>query len=555
MSDTTTLNETTRTLDGTEYIRLATAGANWKTQISSIETFFAAPMTSVSDTNVTLTLGGSPATSLLSATSLTMGWTGTLAAGRLNANVVQAVTNDTNVTGSIASQTLTLGWTGTLAAGRLNANVVQSVVNDTNVTGSITSQALTLGWTGTLAVGRGGTGDSTLTLNGVLYGNGTSAVSITAQGAANTVLWANAGAPSFVANPVIGTSVTCPLIIGGTAAGSTLTLQSTSGAGTSDAIIFQTASQLERARLDTGGSLNIGNVGAIILDHVGNAPKLQVAVTNTDNIDTRRYSADPIGSSIIGTKSRGATIGTNTVVVAGDGLLQLLGVGYDNTGTPVQRASAAISLQADATPTVGSVPGRIVFQTVPSGSTTLTEAARIDANQNFIFSTAALATNATNGFLYVDSCAGAPTGTPTSYSGRVPLVFDTTNNNLWMYDAGWQLIPATWNTAWSSTTPTPTPGGGAFTTATATVRVAVMGKTAHVRGQLVVTTLGTASGAVTIPLPFTVSAQLATCPGICVNVNTAVTSNMYFNVNSANLTLNITVAAQTYIFAGVCEIN
>ena len=41
-----------------------------------------AALTQSNDTNVTLTLGGTPATSLLNAVSLTMGWTGTLAVGR-----------------------------------------------------------------------------------------------------------------------------------------------------------------------------------------------------------------------------------------------------------------------------------------------------------------------------------------------------------------------------------------------------------------------------------------------------------------------------------------
>lgn len=54
------------------------------------------------------------------------------------------------------------------------------------------------------------------------------------------------------------TSVTSPLMIGGTGAGSTLTVESTSGAGTTDAIIFQTASQSEKMRLFTGGTLGIG---------------------------------------------------------------------------------------------------------------------------------------------------------------------------------------------------------------------------------------------------------------------------------------------------------
>lgn len=75
-------------------------------------------LTKTDDTNVTLTLGGAPTTALLTAASLTLGWTGTLAAARLNANVVQAITNDTNVTGSIALQTLTLGWTGQLSIAR-----------------------------------------------------------------------------------------------------------------------------------------------------------------------------------------------------------------------------------------------------------------------------------------------------------------------------------------------------------------------------------------------------------------------------------------------------
>ena len=119
------------------------------TDISGTATAAQLPSTVVNaitnDTNVT----GS-----ITAQNLTLGWTGTLAAGRLNANVVQSVTNDTNFTGSISAQTLALGFTGTLAAGRLNSNVVQSVVNDTNFTGSISAQALTLGFTGTLAAGR-----------------------------------------------------------------------------------------------------------------------------------------------------------------------------------------------------------------------------------------------------------------------------------------------------------------------------------------------------------------------------------------------------------------
>ena len=43
------------------------------------------------------------------------------------------------------------------------------------------------------------------------------------------------------------------------------------------------------------------------------------------------------------------------------------------------------------------------------------------------------ATSATAGFPYVPVCAGAPTGTPTSVTGMVPMVFDSTNKKIWIY--------------------------------------------------------------------------------------------------------------------------
>jgi hypothetical protein len=54
------------------------------------------------------------------------------------------------------------------------------------------------------------------------------------------------------------TSNTTSLLNGGAAAASTLTLQSTSGVGTSDAVIFKTGSQVERMRIDTSGNVGIG---------------------------------------------------------------------------------------------------------------------------------------------------------------------------------------------------------------------------------------------------------------------------------------------------------
>jgi hypothetical protein len=61
----------------------------------------------------------------------------------------------------------------------------------------------------------------------------------------------------------------------------------------------------------------------------------------------------------------------------------------------------------------------------------------IDSNRNIVAgASAALATTATDGFLYVPTCAGTPTGTPTAITGMAPIVVNTTNNKLYFYSGG-----------------------------------------------------------------------------------------------------------------------
>jgi len=105
---------------------------------------------------------------------------------------------------------------------------------------------------------------STATSTGtILRADGTNWAATTATypttAATGTILAAGStNVISATATPTIGTSLTVPLISGGTTASSTLTLQSTSGAGTSDSIIFNTGSQLAAMTLDTGGRTILG---------------------------------------------------------------------------------------------------------------------------------------------------------------------------------------------------------------------------------------------------------------------------------------------------------
>lgn len=68
-----------------------------------------AALTRTNDTNVTLTLGGAPTTALLEATSLTLGWTGTLAVARGGTGVASSTGSTAVVLSNLPQFTSTIG--------------------------------------------------------------------------------------------------------------------------------------------------------------------------------------------------------------------------------------------------------------------------------------------------------------------------------------------------------------------------------------------------------------------------------------------------------------
>lgn len=72
------------------------------------------------------------------------------------------------------------------------------------------------------------------------------------------------------------------------------------------------------------------------------------------------------------------------------------------------------------------------------------EGAGTGSDGSVAFNDAALATNATVGFMMIPSCAGTPSGTPADIpTGQIPLVWDSTNLKLYAYTAGaWRASAA-----------------------------------------------------------------------------------------------------------------
>jgi hypothetical protein len=121
-------------------------------------------------------------------------------------------------------------------------------------------------WNGSaIGIAYGGTGVTATPTNGqLLIGNATGYTLATLTQGTNISITNGAGSISIAtsATPSFATSVTSPLIIGGTAASSPLTLQSTSGVGTTDSILFKVGNNGATTAMSiaTGGTVTIGTL-------------------------------------------------------------------------------------------------------------------------------------------------------------------------------------------------------------------------------------------------------------------------------------------------------
>ena len=161
-----------------------------------------------------------------------------------------------------------------------------------------------------------------------------------------------------------------------------------------------------------------------------------------------RMTLDTSGNLLVGTTSATFTYQTGLTATArtaisegGFDVLNLISTGNNPVLSFSQPNSASTIFRYAnirgimTTTTAGSEAGALTFST-STGGLNGAERLRVDSAGNVIINTAAIATTATDGFLYVPTCAGTPTGTPTTYTGRAPIVVNTTNNKLYFYSGG-----------------------------------------------------------------------------------------------------------------------
>jgi hypothetical protein len=192
--------------------------------------------------------------------------------------------------------------------------------------------------------------------------------------------------------------------------------------------------------IDASGNLFKGNTTSIATVIAAGA---QINGTGTDAyLELGRWSANAANPGLILAKSRGAAVGTNTLVASADNLGELTWAGADGTAFV---AAARIQGAVDGTPGTNDMPGRLVFSTTADGAAATTERMRIDSTGNVGIGTtpnasALLDVQSTTKGVRMPNMTSVQKNAIASPAAGL-MVFDTTLAKLCVYSgAAWQTI-------------------------------------------------------------------------------------------------------------------
>ena len=148
----------------------------------------------------------------------------------------------------------------------------------------------------------------------------------------------------------------------------------TNTGGASTATLEFNVQGSERARIDSSGRLLVGTSTALASAFGTVSPRLQIATTTSGPISFFSYANDAFAARLDLSKSRGTTVGTNTVVADGDDLGDIYFNGADGTNFI---PAGLIRCEVDGTPGANDMPGRLVMSVTLDGASSPTEALRI----------------------------------------------------------------------------------------------------------------------------------------------------------------------------------
>lgn len=175
--------------------------------------------------------------------------------------------------------------------------------------------------------------------------------------------------------------------------------------------------------------------------------KILGAITDMPNGNAAwRMSSLTIGSA--GTLT-GVT--ANVLALSNGANAQNIDIFNTTTGSEKTTIGYASNVFVIKTSASGGTPRSITIEAGTGGSVVInTDGANarwtVNNNGHLVGSSArnlymgAGSTGMTNGFVYIPAAAGAPSGTPTSNSGTIPLYYDSTNNRIYAYNGAWRSV-------------------------------------------------------------------------------------------------------------------
>jgi hypothetical protein len=142
--------------------------------------------------------------------------------------------------------------------------------------------------------------------------------------------------------------------------------------------------------------------------------------------------------SIVGPSGDATGTTTNLVLQANTGgMCQMFLQAGATTLWRIQSTTSSLSFLD------GQNSTRLTFEILP-GATSLAASTLINSkvivDSSLVVGNAALATAATDGFLYLPTCPGAPTGVPSAKTGTTATIYDTTDDKLYVYNGAWRSV-------------------------------------------------------------------------------------------------------------------